>query len=606
MIKGHYYEMVMSMKNNGQVYFVILLFFVVLAGCTKNTETNEDTRSIEAKDTELISDLILYNAKVYSLDWQEPSLLGTPAQDAPHGVNGWYSDAQAIVLLKDKIIYVGSSQEALNYKTQSTKVVDLKSAVVIPGLIDSHAHIAELGEILHRVNLIDVASPQEAIDRVLDFSKNTEKGQWIIGQGWDEGAWANNYPTRQMLDQHFPDNPVYLKSLHGFGGWGNTLAFEQAGIDQSTEVPVGGEILKDQNGDLSGIVLNNATKLMNKSIPKTSDIQFQQYVFDGLKQMTKDGFVAIHQAGASTQHMKAFENLRSNNNLPIRVYAMLSARDETLSQTWINKGPYNDPEGWLDVKSVKAYYDGALGSRGARLLEDYTDKPGHKGISGDGYGFNGEIVADFMTAGFQVGVHAIGDAGNRETLDYFKSVFDKHPDSMTNRHRVEHAQIIHPDDITRFSDMSIIASMEPAHAVEDKTWAQDRLGHERIKYAYAWRTLRKAGIPLTFNSDLPGSDHSIFYALHAATTRRDKNIEPIEGWYSEQNMSIEEAIRAYTNWAAYSQFRENDTGILKAGYWGDITVLDIDPFQLGTTSPDQLLDGKILMTIVAGKIVYKE
>ncbi|MBL4659283.1 MAG: amidohydrolase, partial [Alcanivoracaceae bacterium] len=542
------------MKYKNHAIFVTLYLILLLTGCSNNSEIDENIEIIKSENSPLSSDLILYNAKVYSLNWQEPSLLGKPAQDAPHDSNGWHPDAQAIVLLKNKIIYVGSNQEALKYKTNLTEAIDLKSAVVIPGLIDSHAHIAELGEILHRVNLIDVATPQDAIDRILDFTKNIEKGQWIIGQGWDEGAWANNYPTRQMLDQYFPDNPVYLKSLHGFGGWGNTMAFELAGIDKSTDVPIGGEILKDQGGELLGIVLNNATKLMNKSIPETSDQQFQKYVFDGLQQMSKDGFVAIHQAGASTKHLQSFENLRKENNLPIRVYAMISARDESLSRAWISKGPYIDPEGWLDIKSVKAYYDGALGSRGARLLEDYSDKPGHKGISGDGYGFNGEIVADLMAAGFQVGVHAIGDAGNRETLDYFKAVFDKHPTLMNNRHRIEHAQIIHPEDIPRFAEMSIIASMEPPHAVEDKTWAQDRLGDERIKYAYAWRTLRKAGVSLTFNSDSPGSDHTIFYALHAAITRRDKNLQPTDGWYSEQNMSAEEAIRAYTNWAAYAQF----------------------------------------------------
>jgi len=600
------------MKNIGQTICAFGLFIVFLVSCSETQQTNntEATKPIskqaDSKTPPLQSDLILHNAKVYSLNWQEPSLTGQPANDAPYGKNGWQPDAQAIVMLKDKVVFVGSNDQAMEYKNGSTKVVDLNSAVVIPGLIDSHAHVAELGEILHKINLIDIATPELAIEKIIASASNVKKGEWIIGQGWDEGAWANNYPTRQMLDKHFPDNPVYLKSLHGFGGWGNTLAFQQAGIDKSTEAPVGGEILKDKEGELLGIVVNRATTLMNNAIPEATDTQFQQYIYDGLKQLTKDGFVGIHQAGASTQHIKAFESLRKQNKLPARVYAMLSARDEPLSREWIQKGPYSDPKGMLDIVSVKAYYDGALGSRGARMIEDYSDKPGHRGISGDGYGFNGEIVADLMAAGFQVGVHAIGDAGNRETIDYFQSVFDKHPGAMKNRHRIEHAQVIHPDDIPRVADLSIIASMEPPHAVEDKTWAEDRIGPERIKYAYAWRTMRKAGIPLTFNSDLPGSDHSIFYGLHAAITRRDKNAEPKDGWYSEQNMTPEEAIRAYTNWAAYSSFRENDTGILKPGYWGDITVLDIDPFQLGETSPEKLLDGKVLMTVVGGEIVFRK
>ena len=588
------------MKVFLKLNFVLLFSIFLLSACSeKATENSKATYSVNAS----VADLILINAKVYSLNWDEPDSLGKPAANAPYDKNGWQPDAQAIAITGNKILFVGSDADALKYKSEQTEVIDLKSAVVIPGLVDSHVHIAELGELLHRVNLTDVQSPDQAIERVTAVIKNVPSGHWVIGQGWDEGAWANNYPNRQMLDAHFPNHPVYLRSLHGFAGWGNSLAFQAAGIDKNTQAPVGGEILKDNNGELIGIVLNNATKLMNEKIPEASPEQFQKYVLDGLNKMAEDGFVSVHQAGASTKHMNAFENLRKQDKLPIRMYAMLSARDEELSNTWIAKGPLTDPEGYLDVRSVKAYYDGALGSRGARLIDDYSDKSGHKGISGDGYGFNGEIVSDLMQAGFQVGVHAIGDAGNRETLDYFASVYENHPAAQNNRHRIEHAQVIHPDDVPRLHSLSIIASMEPPHAVEDKTWAEDRLGPVRIKHAYSWRDLRKAGVALTFNSDLPGSDHNVFYGLHAAITRRDKNKQPTEGWYSEQNMSAEEALRAYTNWAAYSAFRENDTGVLKVGNWADITVMDIDPLQIGEIDPGQLLDGKILMTIVDGEIL---
>ncbi len=590
----------MLLNSSKRLFVLISIFCIFVMSCSDKTLDENITQ----KTNSIVADLILINAKIYSLNWDEPDSLGKPASNAPYDDNGWHPDAQAIAISGNKIIFVGSDSDALKYKSENTEVIDLKSAVVIPGLVDSHVHIAELGELLHRVNLTDVQTPDQAIERVSAFIKNVPAGQWVIGQGWDEGAWANNYPTRQMLDTHFPNNPVYLKSLHGFAGWGNSLAFQAAGIDKSTSAPVGGEILKDTDGELTGIVLNNATKLMNAIIPEATPEQFQNYVVDGLQKMAQDGFVAVHQAGASTKHMNAFENLRQLNELPIRVYAMLSARDENLSNAWITKGPLSDPEGWLDVRSVKAYYDGALGSRGARLLQDYSDKPGHKGISGDGYGFNGEIVSDLMAAGFQVGVHAIGDAGNRETLDYFSSVYEIHPSAQNNRHRIEHAQVIHPDDVPRLESLSIIASMEPPHAVEDKTWAEERLGPDRIKHAYSWRDLRKAGVALTFNSDLPGSDHNVFYGLHAAITRRDKYKQPVDGWYADQNMSAEEALRGYTSWAVYSAFRENDTGVLKQGNWADITVMDVDPLQLGETKPGQLLDGKVLMTIVGGKKVF--
>jgi predicted amidohydrolase YtcJ len=455
------------------------------------------------------------------------------------------------------------------------------------------------------VNLIDVPSPEAAVQRAQDFVKQLDEDEWLIGQGWDEGAWANNYPDKNLLDNAFPDRPVVFKSLHGFAVWANSKALVAAGITPQSKAPVGGEILRDASGEPTGILLNNATNLIKNAIPESSDAQFMRAVFDGLKQMSKDGYVSVHQAGADYRLLKGLQYLQETQQLPVRVYAMLSARDKPLARYWIKQGPLVDENGWLDIRSVKAYYDGALGSRGARLLEDYSDRPGHKGVSGDGYGFDGEVVKDLMQAGFQVGIHAIGDAGNRETLDYFEKVYAQFPATRTQRNRIEHAQVISPDDYQRLADYKIIASMEPPHAVEDKTWAEERLGPKRIKNAYAWRTLRQNNVALTFNSDLPGSDHSIFYGLHAAITRRDKQAQPQGGWYPEQNMSPEEALRAYTNWAAYSAFREQDTGILAKNRWADITVMDIDPLVLGETAPEKILQGNIVMTVVAGKIVYQ-
>ena len=552
------------------------------------------------------ADSVLINGNVYTLNWGEPDLTGKPAGNAPYKDDAWSSDATAIAIKNGAIIGIGPEQEIRALIGSSTKVIDLKGATVIPGLIDSHVHIAELGEVLERIDLSDVDSPAAAIKKLKKHSEDLEPGEWLIGQGWDEGAWANNYPNRQMLDKAFPSNPVYLRSLHGFGVWVNTQALAIAGIDDQTKASVGGEIVRDKNGVATGILLNRATTLVAAAVPKPSLEKLAGYIQGGMLQMAKDGFVSIHQAGADAKHIEALQYLQANDNLPIRMYAMLSARDKQLSAQWQKRGPLIDPNGFLDVRSVKAYYDGALGSRGAKLLADYSDRPGHRGVSGDGYGFDADVVDGLISAGFQVGVHAIGDAGNRETLDYLTRAADKYPASKKLRHRVEHAQVIHANDFKRFKQLSLIASMEPPHAVEDKGWAEDRLGPDRVKGAYAWRTLRKAGVPLTFNSDLPGSDHSIFYALHAAVTRRDKAITPVEGWYPEQAVTIEEAIRAYTNWAAYSAFREQQTGVLKAGFWADLTIMDIDPFTLSKTAPAKLLDGNILMTIVNGAVVHRD
>ena len=251
----------------------------------------------------------------------------------------------------------------------------------------------------------------------------------------------------------------------------------------------------------------------------------------------------------------------------------------------------------LRLCSVKAFWDGALGSRGARLLDDYSDRPGHRGISGEGYGFNQEIVRQAIVAGFQVGVHAIGDAGNRETLDFLAGVIEQHPPARELRHRIEHAQVVHPDDFERFGELGLIASMQPPHMAEDKTWAEKRLGSKRIQGAYAWRSLRQAGSRLIFSSDLAGSDHDFFYGLHSAVTRKSPDGEPSEGWYSDQAVTVEEAIRAYSTWAAHSAFLEDQTGVLAPGFFGDLTVLDMDPFTAAKGDPASLLNGKILMTV---------
>ena len=321
--------------------------------------------------------------------------------------------------------------------------------------------------------------------------------------------------------------------------------------------------------------------------------------------MAEDGYVTIHEAGADAKIMDALEELEAEGRLPIRVFAMLSLRDEDLIRKWIAGGPDSDNDSMLVTRSVKAYYDGALGSRGARLLDDYADMPGHRGVSGDGYGFDQQLNAEAMKAGFQVGIHAIGDAGNREALDILEAVNSSDPSTRDNRHRIEHAQVIAPEDMSRFAALDVIASMEPPHAVEDKTWAEDRLGSERIRGAYAWRTLRKNGARITFNADNPGSDHSIFYGLHAAVTRRDKQLQPEGGWYPEERLTIEEAIRAYTSWSAFVGFRENETGTIALGRWADLTVMDIDPFVLANNDPAQILQGRILMTIVDGNVIFE-
>ncbi len=551
------------------------------------------------------ADLLVVNGRVYTLAWDDPATDGTPAANAPRTAGAYHPDAEAVAIRGERIVFVGTAREAQAWRGPKTRVVDVAGATILPGLVDSHTHVVGLGERASQVNLTDVQTEEEAVRRVAERAKTVPKGEWILGRGWDEGAWANHYPDMKLLSEKVPDHPVYLASLHSFAGWGNCLAFERARITRDTVSPEGGEIRKDKDGNPTGLLLNRAVDLLSSAVPPPSEEQLKAYVLAGLQRMANDGYVAVHEAGADRALLKAFQSLDAEGKLPVRVYAMLSARDEALSREWLARGPDRSNDRRLVVRSVKAFYDGALGSRGARLLEDYSDRPGHRGVSGSQYGFDQKLVADLMKGGFQVAIHAIGDAGNRETLDFIERVEGEKADTRQLRNRIEHAQVVHPDDVPRFAKLGVIASMEPPHCVEDKTWAEDRLGPVRVKGAYAWRTLRKSGARLALNSDLTGSDHDIFYGLHAAITRRDKKLEPAGGWYPEERLTPEEAVRGYTSWNAYAASWEKETGVLAAGRWADVTVMDVDPFVLGATEPGKVLGGKIVATIVGGKLAYE-
>ena len=558
-----------------------------------------------AKAASGAADLILTDAHVYTLRWGEPALDGKPAPDAPTTNGTWRPDAAAVAIRDGKIIYVGSDKGALALRGKRTRVIDLNGATVIPGLVDSHTHFIELGAKLESVDLTDVATEAQAVAKVAERAKSVPKGEWIFGAGWDEGAWANRYPDKQHLSAAVPDHPVVLRSLHGFAIWTNQAALDAGKISKASPVPVGGEMRLGPDGHPNGLFLNRAATMVEAAVPPEPQAVVARHALKGLTQMAADGYVMVHEAGVPAQAMAALQQLEDQQRLPIRVYALLSLRDPALMRQWIARGPDRDSDSMLVTRAVKAYYDGALGSRGARLLADYADKPGHRGISGSGYGFDQDLAKAAMKAGFQLGIHAIGDAGNREALDFLEAEFKADPNAARNRHRIEHAQVISPKDQPRFARLGVIASMEPPHAVEDKGWAEVRLGPQRILGAYAWRSLRTGGARLTFNADNPGSDHNIFYGLHSAITRQDKQLQPPGGWYSQQRLTIEEAIRGYTSWSAYAAFREDQTGIIAKGRWADLTVMDIDPFAFAATAPGKILAGRIVATIVNGKVVYQ-
>ncbi len=553
------------------------------------------------------ADLILTNANVYTLSWGDPDREGIPASDAPFADGVWTPDANAIAMKDGIIIAVGSAQNIDAYRGSNTEVRDLAGATVVPGLIESHGHYEELGELAEEIDLIGVTTEEEIVERVMARAETFGEGEWIIGRGWDEGDFANRLPTNARLSQLLPNTPVVLKGLRGFAILGNAAALEAVGIDRDTPTPSGGEIVKDGGGNLTGVLLNRAEPLLRYAVPERSLEQRKRVVLHGLNAILEKGYVAGHHAGIFPNYTEAYLSLAEEDGLPIRAEVMLSTREpgRELLEEWLERGPTENPRDFLHVRSVKAYYDASLGSRGAKMIEPYSDMPGESGEYGAAYGFIEDLVAHSMAAGFQAVIHAIGDGGNRDVLDFYERVLSEHPEAKRLRHRIEHAQVVHPDDFARFAELNLVASMQPPHAVEDAPWAQDRVGPKRLLGAYAWRTMRRNGVPLIFNSDLSGSDWDVFYGLHSAITRTNRDLEPAGGWFPDQCMTPEEALRGYSVWPAFASSREDLTGTIEPGKWADLTVLSIDPLNVGTANPHGLLEGEVLMTIVEGGVVYE-
>lgn len=567
---------------------------LVLAACTAPAPTPE-------------ADLLILNARVYTLTWGEPAVDGTPAADAPYDpLAGWRPDAEAVAVRDGRILFVGSNADAERFRGERTQVLDAAGGTLIPGLIDAHVHLASLGASLAQVDLVGVETELEAVERVAARAAQVPPGEWIIGYGWDEGAWADRYPDHRLLSERVPDHPVYLRGLRGFAGWVNRLALERAGITRHTRAPRGGQIRRDRNGEPTGVLLDRAVSLVEAVIPPPTPAAVESQIVAALEEVVRSGYTMVHEAGADSLTLAVLQRLDSAGRLPVRVVVMLSARDTALVDAWLERGPDTARTAMLRVAGGKAFYDGALGSRGAWLLEDYTDLPGHRGVDREGYGFDEQRITALLRAGFQISIHAIGDAANRAALDYFARAFRAAPEAREGRHRIEHAQVVHSRDVRRFGELGIIASMQPAHAVEDKAWAEARLGPHRISGAYAWRTLRRGGARLVLSSDLPASDHDIFYGLHSAITRRDREFQPPMGWYADQRLQPEEAVRGYTTWAAYASHLETEAGEIAAGKLADLTLLDVDPFVAGTLDPARLLDGRVIATIVGGVVRYRD
>ncbi len=506
------------------------------------------------------------------------------------------STAQAIYVDGGVIREIGA-RDAIVRAHPRAEVVDAGDATILPGLTDAHAHLYGLGLSLDVVNLVDTQSLEDVIARVAERARTAAPGEWIVGRGWDQNDWpVKEFPNAASLDAVIPDKPVFLRRVDGHAAYTNSAAIRAAGVTAATPDPPGGRIIRNERGEPAGVFVDGAMDLIEKVMPAVTPEQRKRRILAAAREIARNGLTEIHDAGADDETIRAIRELIDAQQFPIRVYTMLS--DEgTLLDTWFKRGPLPNYGGRLTVRSVKMYADGALGSRGAALLMPYSDEPANSGLMIASVEHLTEVARRARAAGFQSNTHAIGDRGVRNVIDAYEAAGA----GARDRFRVEHFQVVAPADFARIARLGIIASMQPTHATSDMYWAEKRVGPERIKGAYAWRTVLNSGARLALGSDFPVEAVNPWFGIYAAVTRRDQKGWPPGGWYPEQKLTLAEAIRGFTADAAYAAFEEDSRGTIEPGKIADFTIVEGDPY---TIAPDDLHKVRVKYTVVDGKAVY--
>lgn len=524
------------------------------------------------------ADLIVINGNIYTVDSN-------------------FTIAEAMAIKDGKILAIGTTSD-ISAKYSSGNIVDAEGKFIYPGFIDAHAHFTGFAGDLRQASLFGAASWSECLNRLKAFAKekNIDKGEWILGNGWDQNLWPEKaFPDRDSLDYYFPDNPVYLSRVDGHAAIVNEAAFKAAGITSAVKL-VGGEMIT-RNGRLTGVLIDNAMDIVAKAIPEDSEADVKASLMEAQRRLFAKGLTTIVDCGLSYQAVEKLMQLQDAGDLKLRLYAMLSDHPDNYDYI-LKKGKIKTDR--MHVRSFKVYGDGALGSRGACLIHPYSDDKKNYGfLLSDPQHF--DSVANFLYShDLQMNTHAIGDSANRTILKvyakYLKGTNDK-------RWRIEHAQVVHPDDFNYFKEYSVIPSVQPTHGTSDKIWALDRLGAERLKSAYAYKELLQQNGWVALGTDFPVEDIDPFKTFYAAVIRKDIDGLPEGGFQMENALSREETLKGITIWAAKANFEENEKGSLEPGKLADFIILDQDLLKAGE---NEILNIKVLATYLNGEKVYQQ
>ena len=529
------------------------------------------------------ADLILVNARVYTVDDNRPMVAAFAVKDG-------------------RILFAGSEVEVRALAGPATRVIDAGQATVIPGMVDAHAHLLNLGTSLRNVKLAGSKSYEEVIARVVERARTMKPGEWIEGRGWDQNLWpVKEFPTHEALSRAVPNNPVVLSRIDGHAILANSMAMRLAKVTAATRDPSGGRIIRMADNSPSGVFVDNAESLVMRSVPNLTTDQRRDAILTAIAEANKWGLVGLHDAGASRGTIDLYESLAREGRYNLRNYVLISDDSADIAH-YMARGPQSAlHDGRIWIRAIKLYSDGALGSRGAALLAPYSDEAGNTGLLVSQPAHIQRVATAALRGGFQLGVHAIGDRGNRIVLDAYDAALKAVP-TADHRFRIEHSQVISPEDIPRFAKLGVIPSMQASHQTSDMGWAEARVGAARIRGAYAWRSLLNTGVIIPNGSDFPVEEVNPLISFHSAVSRQDPSNAPPGGWYPEQVMNRDEALRSMTLWPAYAAFQEKEMGSISPGKYADFVILDRD---IMTVPVEEILQTRVKSTWIGGRSVFE-